>query len=153
MHNTPGALLTTPAAALAFILAGDSRVTLVSTKTGNRFTYRIRQAEGDARAPHFVSVLDGPNNEEDFAFLGTIFWRKTYGVDRSYYHGRKSRISPNAPSAQAFEWAWEHIAAGFIPDGLEVWHEGRCGRCGRALTTPESIATGLGPVCAARGAA
>lgn len=27
---------------------------------------------------------------------------------------------------------------------------GQCGRCGRALTDPESIARGIGPVCAAR---
>ena len=31
---------------------------------------------------------------------------------------------------------------------LEVWHEGRCGRCNRALTVPESIASGIGPECA-----
>lgn len=42
----------------------------------------------------------------------------------------------------------EHaIAGGVIPPSLEVWHEGRCGRCGRALTVPESIASGIGPVC------
>jgi hypothetical protein len=29
--------------------------------------------------------------------------------------------------------------------GLEI---GRCGRCGRTLTKPESIAAGIGPVCA-----
>jgi hypothetical protein len=26
----------------------------------------------------------------------------------------------------------------------------RCRRCGRALTTPESIASGIGPVCASK---
>ena len=29
--------------------------------------------------------------------------------------------------------------------GLEVWHEGRCGKCGRKLIVPESIARGIGP--------
>jgi hypothetical protein len=29
-----------------------------------------------------------------------------------------------------------------------VWHEGRCGRCGRKLTVPESIESGFGPECA-----
>jgi hypothetical protein len=33
---------------------------------------------------------------------------------------------------------------------LAVYHEGRCGACGRRLTTPESISSGLGPVCAGR---
>jgi hypothetical protein len=29
---------------------------------------------------------------------------------------------------------------------FEVWHEGKCGKCGRALT-PSSILTGIGPEC------
>jgi hypothetical protein len=33
---------------------------------------------------------------------------------------------------------------------LEVWHEGRCGACGRRLTVPESIERGLGPECYGR---
>jgi hypothetical protein len=33
---------------------------------------------------------------------------------------------------------------------MELWHEGRCGKCGRALTVPESIESGLGPVCESR---
>ena len=37
---------------------------------------------------------------------------------------------------------------GNLPPALEVWHEGRCGRCGRKLTTPQSVETGFGPVCA-----
>lgn len=31
---------------------------------------------------------------------------------------------------------------------IEVWHEGRCGRCARRLTVPESILIGIGPECA-----
>ena len=28
-----------------------------------------------------------------------------------------------------------------------VYHVGKCGKCGKKLTTPESILTGLGPTC------
>jgi hypothetical protein len=35
-------------------------------------------------------------------------------------------------------------------NGCEVYHEGRCGRCNRKLTVPESIETGLGPECASK---
>jgi hypothetical protein len=31
---------------------------------------------------------------------------------------------------------------------LEVWHEGRCAKCGLKLTVPQSIMTGFGPTCA-----
>jgi hypothetical protein len=147
-----------PSDARDFILAGNAIVTLQSRKTSVRFTYRVRRAGvlgalTDDRRPWFVSVLNGPDNEEDYVFLGTIFWRKTWGVDRSYYHGRKSRIVLTAPSAKAFAWAWELIAQGKAPPDCEVWHEGRCGKCGRTLTVPESIARGLGPICARGGAA
>jgi hypothetical protein len=33
--------------------------------------------------------------------------------------------------------------------GTTLQHAGRCGRCGKTLTVPESKATGLGPDCAA----
>ena len=35
-----------------------------------------------------------------------------------------------------------------IPEHLEIFHEGRCCACGRKLTTPESILSGIGPECA-----
>jgi hypothetical protein len=34
-----------------------------------------------------------------------------------------------------------------LPNFIEIWHEGRCGKCGRTLTVPDSIANGLGPEC------
>ncbi len=34
-----------------------------------------------------------------------------------------------------------------MPEQLEVWHEGCCGKCGRKLTDAESIARGIGPEC------
>jgi hypothetical protein len=126
-----------------FLLAGNARVTLVSGKTGVRFTYRVRRPEGvDPKRPHFVALLRGPDNEEDYAFLGTIFH------DGHFVMGRNSRISGEAPSARAFRYAWSALHCFAMPHGVEVWHEGRCGRCGRALTVPESVARGLGPECA-----
>jgi hypothetical protein len=134
--------------AVPFLVGGNAIVTFESRKTGARFTYRIRLADprqgGDREPPHFVSVLTGPNNGHDYDYLGAIFQKKVY------VHGKTSRIAADAPSAVAFAWAWRHLSAGKMPEGLAVWHEGRCGRCGRRLTTPRSLATGLGPVCERR---
>ena len=33
-------------------------------------------------------------------------------------------------------------------NGFEIMHEGRCCRCNRTLTHPDSIKTGIGPECA-----
>ena len=46
--------------------------------------------------------------------------------------------------------AWQGAA---LPEGYEARHEGRCARCGRALTVPESIDSGFGPECARKVAA
>jgi len=138
--------LTSGPQALKFMLAGNARLTLRSVKTGTRFTFRIRakdvRKDEAASPPWFVSLLNGRENESDYTFLGTIF------EDRTYRHSRKSTVTPDAPSAKGFAWAWSFLVKSELPPGCEVWHEGRCGRCGRALTVPESIELGLGPECA-----
>lgn len=124
-----------------FILAGNATFTITSKRTGARFTFKVRQPKEDA--PHFVSLLSGPNNDEDYNFLGTIF------SSGEFHHGRKSRITPDAPSAKAFAWLWRH-RDNLPADKVEVHHCGRCCRCGRTLTVPESIESGIGPECASK---
>ncbi len=134
--------------AVRFILAGNARVTLVSAKTGTRFTYRVVRPE--AEGPFFVSLLNGSDNERDYVFLGTIFVNAN--TPAVFRHGTRSRIGPDAPSSRALAWAWnQYLSHGLIPPACEIHHEGRCGKCGRALTVPESIASGLGPICGAGG--
>ena len=123
-----------------FALAGNATFTIVSKNSGVRFTYRVRACE-DNESLHFVQVLTGPDNGSDFTYLGTI----RRGV---YFHGKKSRISAQAPSATAFDWFWRRLSASRLPlDQVDVFHEGRCGRCGRPLTVPSSIESGFGPDC------
>lgn len=138
----------TAADASAFILAGNATVTLVSKKTGLRFTYKVGAPKDRdtgkvdlASDFRFVSVLNGPDNWQNYAYFGYI----RRGV---FFHGgAKARVGTEAPSAKAWAYSWGHIAAGMIPASLEVWHEGKCGRCGRKLTVPESIRSGFGPEC------
>ena len=135
---TTTAQIIRPVDILSFVTAGNARFTLVSKKTGQRFTYRVRQ--DDAQKPAFVSVLTGPDNEADYQYLGVIF------ADTGFRVTRRSRISPDAPSARGFAYFWHELTNGGDLERLEFWH---CGRCGRALTDPESIAKGIGPVCEA----
>lgn len=125
----------------AFLLAGRARFTLVSTATGTRFTYQVKRSKDGA--VYFVGVLTGANNESDYEYLGCVRAADT----SKYFHGSGSRIAKTAPSALAFAWFWPRAAFGSVPPACEVHHQGCCGRCGRALTVPESIATGLGPEC------
>jgi hypothetical protein len=103
-----------------FALAGDALFTIRNTKTGNRLTFRIEACK-DKAGLYFVSVLTGPENTHSYTYLGLI--RGSH-----YAHGRKSRIKEDAQSAQAFAWFWTHLTR--LPACVEVFHEGRCGRCG-----------------------
>lgn len=139
---TDTAKFDTAAAARAFILGGNATVTLVSLKTGARYTYKV-QASEDGQV-HFVKLLNGPDNQADFKYLGRI------ASDGRFWPGRRfpksGDITASAPSSQAFGYVWERLVADRMP-GVEIWHEGRCGRCGRKLTVPSSIASGFGPEC------
>lgn len=125
----------------AFLLAGNATVTFQNPTTGNRFTYKITKGK-EPTAPHFVKVLTGQDNESDYTYLGCIFDGLSFRVTA------KSRIAADAPSARVFAWVWVRVLNSMDLGPIEIWHEGRCGKCGRKLTVPESVARGLGPECA-----
>ncbi len=131
-----------------FMLLGNARITFLNTDTDTRFTYRVRKPakkpfQDEATRPWFVSVLTGSNNDNDYQFIGTIF------QDMSFKFSHRSHISWEAKSVKVFAWVWEHIDS--LPSTVQSWHEGKCGMCAKALTDPESIARGIGPICAAKG--
>lgn len=129
-----------------FMLAGKSIVTIKSLKTEKHFTYKIKSSVRKLDGPpgrYFVSVKDGNGY---YPYMGMI--TASNGI---FTNTRGSEISRIAPSFLAFKWVWLHIVNNSFPlDKVEVWHEGRCGRCGRQLTDPESIASGYGPYCRGR---
>jgi hypothetical protein len=142
----PRAELADPTRTVKFMLAGNAHVTFQSRKTSTRFTYRVQSAHGEGAfrasgVSHFVSLLVGPDNAHNYEYLGCVY----RGV--VYAHGRKSKIAVDAPGAVAFAWVWRKLSGGEMHPELAVYHEGRCGRCGRRLTTPRSIELGLGPTC------
>lgn len=158
--------------AAKFVLAGDAVFTIHNTITDVRMTYRVQRAKGDdAGRPWFVKVLTGPNNMQDYSYLGTIFITDEGGI--IYRHGKKSHILDTAPSAKGIAWFVRNIDDLIVAkrelakaelfgnpaaeakiakieesmNRLDYYHEGRCGRCARRLTVPTSITVGLGPEC------
>lgn len=143
--------LLSPADAVRYFLAGGARVTLQNDLTGVRFTYTIKAPKTDTERGGRVADLTSPmrfvalaDNERSYSYLGFI---RDGGA---YVHGhRKSRVGVAAPSVVMFAGVWETLRMGLSPDNISIWHEGICGRCGRTLTVPASIASGFGPDCAA----
>ena len=130
-----------------FMTAGDATFTLVSTKTSNRFTYKVEAPSEDNGTIRFVKVLNGPDNTRDYAYIGTI--RPVMGNwdGACFQHGgMKAKASIEAPSVVAFNWFTQALRADKITQ-IEFWHEGKCGKCGRKLTDPVSISLGMGPTC------
>ena len=92
---------------------------------------------------YFVALLAGPDNTADYVYLGVL-------RDGAFRLTKKSRMTYASPPVKAFTWALTRLQAGILPAQLAVWHTGRCGRCARLLTVPESVARGIGPECAGK---
>lgn len=135
--------------AFSFLMGGNATITVQSKRTGTRFTYRVRAPREDGSfrydAPiRFVQVLSGPDNNTHYEYIGYI------RDERFYYGGAKARANEDAPSVRAFKYAYRFLSIESIPEQLDVFHEGKCARCGRKLTTPESIQSGFGAKCLER---
>lgn len=129
-----------------FVRAGKSLFTLYNQESGNHITYKVTRAKGEnENRPWFVSVLTGPDNTSSYSYIGCIFPNSLF----CWTH--KSRLAERDQKVRTFTWFYNHCLAGEreLPDNVQVFHHGRCCRCNRVLTTPISITTGIGPICAA----
>ena len=125
--------------ALRFIMAGNSTVTFLNKKSGNRFTFKVKVPKNfNVDNPiHFVKVLTNP---DIYQFIGSVFTNK-------FKHSHKSKISNDAQSVKVFNYVFSKLQEGSLDDCIEIYHEGKCGKCGRPLTVPQSTEIGIGPEC------
>jgi hypothetical protein len=119
-----------------FMLAGNATVTLESKLSGKWFTFKVQRKDG--KNGWYVKLLSGPDNQSDYRYLGKLH---DNGI---FYRGRD--VSEQAPSVRAFRWLLT-ASTSKVEEQAHIYHEGRCGRCGRKLTVPESVVTGFGPEC------
>lgn len=113
------------------------------------YTYKVRKKEGrDGKPVFFVSILSGPDNESDYRYIGIL------AFDGQVRTTGKSKLPPHSMPVRllnrTLNLVWKGDTTGLAEAGFRLHHEGRCGRCGRKLTVPESIETGLGPECAGK---
>jgi len=133
-----------------FLLAGNATFT-VSNPEGKHYTFKVANPKHDMGislsgvkrpAPYFISVLTGPDNTNNYTYLGMV-------VENHVKLTKASKYTMGSTIYRVANWAVMGILkGGELPDGYSISHAGSCGRCGRKLTTPKSIELGLGPVCA-----
>ena len=124
----------------AFVLAGNALFTVESATDNTRFTYKVNKSE-DGKV-WFVSLLTGPNNESDYKYI--CYFRDDMIVKVS----QKSAMRYKSEPVSLFRYLLKQMNSGIQSMfELSVYHSGKCGRCGRTLTTPRSIELGFGPEC------
>lgn len=131
-------------------MAGDSVFTLVSGKTGARYTYRVKHKAYDGGARHFffASVLYGPDNISDYVNIGVVNMDTGRLMDT-----RTTPVDRRDPRVLALEWFLTKAASGndaAIDHQAEFILSVRCIMCGRPLTVPSSVHAFIGPKCAQR---
>jgi len=115
-------------------------------KTPPHYTYKIRKKKGDAKwaDKFFVGLLTGPDNEADYTYLGVF----EDGAVRLTDASKLSEDSwPIRILRRIVAKIWTNEESKITEAGWDVHHEGTCCRCGRTLTVPESVKTGIGPEC------
>lgn len=123
---------------LKFLNAGNATFTIANPK-GDRYTYKVKASKKLKRT--FVYVLTGSNNETDYTYMGML-------VFSDFKLTQASKYCLESLPVKVFNYALELIKGRMIKKpGYFLEHNGCCARCGRKLTTPESIKAGLGPIC------
>ena len=139
-----------------FILAGKAVFTVeIPASYGSErglkghYTFKVCHKEASAQYPEawFVNLLTGPDNTSDYTYFGML--RPADGqldLTAKSHHTESSKLVAVLRRVLARVWAGEQDA--ITAAGFNLHHEGKCCRCGRILTTPESVTSGIGPECA-----
>ena len=131
--------------------------TIIDSKKNEHRTFRIWTEEwddkvnGGKKKVRVVGLLTGPNNETDYTNFATV----SKEGDKIWVWSRFKRQSKNEKQTkyETYGWIIEDLRA---KEGkrwgyrFSIEGHGRCCVCNRRLTNPESIETGIGPVCAGK---
>lgn len=133
-----------------FILAGHAIFTCHNAK-GEHHTFcvnKVPHTSDPTKFNYFVKVLAGPDNTRDYVYMGMLI-----PDSGKFILTKASKVGEDSQLVKIIRWIFRNVWSQdqlfkqSFPAGYGLHHEGRCGRCGRLLTTPESVATGYGPEC------
>lgn len=125
------------------LLTHNGKFTVKSLRTGDHRTFQVRTQPNDAKfAPgrRVLSLLTGSDNENNYTGFAFV---DDHGI---HVYSKYGEGSVYRKYAEMLEKLQEHITEGRI----EVMASTTCRVCNRTLTEPESVKSGIGPVCAGR---
>lgn len=117
-------------------------ITVENTTRGTHRTFRIRTQKEDAKfAPgeRILSILTGPDNTSSYTQIAFI------KDDGRILLWRRYEQSQYAQFIRVLLEPEHYRSIGFV-----YHYEGHCRRCNRLLTEPQSLRSGIGPVCDGR---
>lgn len=131
--------------ALKFILAGKCEFVLHSTKTGDNFKFSMSKQQSKDNIEKYIYFLN-VLNEGDKKYAGVV-WFDDKTSEFRFSQGKKGQSDNKDLNIRSLIFVLNKLFKEETVQYLDVYHLGRCGKCGKKLTTPESILTGLGPTC------
>lgn len=134
--------------ALAYMLAGKSEFTLHSTKVNKDFYYKLTKKaklDNNEEYIYFLNIKQG----SEWVYAGVV-WYDNKDNTFKFAKGAKGTLDNNNLNVKSLLFVLNKLYRKEEVQHCLVFHSGKCGVCGKKLTTPESILTGLGPQCAKR---
>lgn len=128
---------------MEFVRAGRAVFT-VSNNSGKHMTFKVIKFvnQGNGLDSFYVMRKEGSR----FQYMGFLNGRDE--VQLTFKSRNVYGLSNTSDCVLVFNWAMKVIKGiSKLPYGYDIKHEGKCGRCGRNLTHPQSIETGFGPEC------
>ena len=129
------------------ITTHNGTFTVHNPATGEHRTFKVSTVQqGDLEGRRIVALLTGPDNTSSYTGFGFLQPDGAVQVWRS----KQAPAGQPATQWQRYGRFLQNFDAMVNAHGLQVDAATCCRKCNRQLTTPESIASGIGPVCAGR---
>lgn len=124
-----------------YLLAGNVTFTIYSKKLDKRYTYKIEKSNLEFYT-HKVYVLYGEDNTSSYQYVAVL-------------NGNQKDLclagatNPRCVQALQMLGIFLRVINGIYkwPETCEFYPSVKCARCGRALTTPESVQKCIGRKC------
>lgn len=131
--------------AVDFFYGGKAEFVIQSKETAKSFSYSVYGLDTDSGKIYFVCAILNQRR----IFIGSIFNKKEFKFSTKAY---TENITANSLVVKSFKWLFEVLKYKSIQHfhKIKFYHTGKCGKCGRILTNPESIKIGIGPVCVSK---